>query len=144
MKRLALVLVAAAALTAAGATASEAQAPTGRFVVQFSPPRNADERVLVQLLRAAQLPQVFTELGKHLKLPRNITIRVQGGADGRYYNPTNRTIILNHPFSALVLNVFQQEYPKITAHRAMRLSTSGTCRSWAARRMRSMRSRRSS
>jgi Putative metallopeptidase len=117
VKRLALVLVAAAALAAAGATASEAQAPTGRFVVQFASPQNADERFLVQLLRAAQLPQVFTELGKHLKLPRNITIRVQGGKDGPYYNPANRTIILNHPFSALVLNVFQQEYPKITAHR---------------------------
>jgi hypothetical protein len=117
VRRLALVLIATAALAAAAATASDAQAPTGHIVVQFAPPRNADERFLVQLLRAAQLPQVFTELGKHLKLPRNITIRVQGGQDGPYYNPANRTIILNHPFSALVLNVFQKEYPKITAHR---------------------------
>jgi putative metallopeptidase DUF4344 len=117
VRRLALVLIATAALAAAAATASDAQAPTGRIVVQFAPPRNADERFLVQLLRAAQLPQVFTELGKHLKLPRNITIRVQGGRDGPYYNPANRTIILNHPFSTLVLNVFQKEYPKITAHR---------------------------
>src|SRR3954447_20893221 len=112
-----MVLIAAAALAAGGATVSGAQAPPGRFVVQFAPPRNADERFLVQLLRAAQLPQVFTELGKHLKLPRNITIRVQGGKDGPYYNPASRTIILNHPFSALVLNVFEEEYPKITAHR---------------------------
>ena len=117
MKRLALLLVAAAALAPLGATASGAQTAPGRFVVQFAPPRNADERLLVQLLRAAQLPQVFTELGKHLKLPRNIVIRVQGGNAGPYYNPTTRTIILNHPFSALVLNVFQKEYPKITAHR---------------------------
>jgi hypothetical protein len=57
------VLLAAAALAAAGATASEAQAPPGRFVVQFGPPRNANERFLVYLLRAAQLPQVFNELG---------------------------------------------------------------------------------
>ena len=111
------MLIATAALAAAAATASDAQAPGGHFVVQFAPPRNGDERFLVQLLRAAQLPQVFSELGKHLKLPRNITIRVQGGQDGPYYNPANRTIILNHPFSALVLNVFQKEYPKITPHR---------------------------
>jgi hypothetical protein len=117
VRRLALVLIATAALAAGAATASDAQAPPGHFVVQFAPPRNADERFLVQLLRASQLPQVFSELGKHLKLPRNITIRVQGGNDGPYYNPANRTIILNHPFSALVLNVFQKEYPKITAHR---------------------------
>jgi hypothetical protein len=117
VRRLAVVLIATAALAAGAATTSDAQAPGGRFVVQFAPPRNADERLLVQLLRAAQLPQVFNELGKHLKLPRNITIRVQGGKDGPYYNPANRTIILNHPFSALVLNVFQQEYPKITPHR---------------------------
>ena len=42
---------------------------------------------------------------------------MQGGNDGPYYNPQTRTIILNHPFSALVLNVFQKEYPKITPHR---------------------------
>jgi hypothetical protein len=118
VRRAFFVLAVAAALAACAATASEAQAPAnGRFVVQFAPPRNADERFLVELLRAAQLPQVFTELGKHLKLPRNIIIRVQGGQDGPYYNPATRTIILNHPFSALVLNVFQKEYPKITPHR---------------------------
>ena len=117
MRRALPVLLAVAALAAAGATASEAQAPPGRFVVQFAPPRNANERFLVYLLRAAQLPQVFNELGKHLKLPRNIIVRVQGGEHGPYYNPANRTIVLNHPFSALVLNTFQEEYPKATGHR---------------------------
>ena len=111
------MLLATAALAGGAATVSGAQAPQGRFVVQFAPPRNADERFLVQLLRAAQLPQVFTELGRHLKLTRNIIIRVQGGNDGPYYNPRTKTIILNHAFSALVLNVFQKEYPKITPHR---------------------------
>ena len=111
------MLLATAALAGGGAAVSGAHAPQGRFVVQFAPPRNADERFLVQLLRAAQLPQVFTELGRHLKLTRNIIIRVQGGNDGPYYNPRTKTIILNHPFSALVLNVFQKEYPKITPHR---------------------------
>jgi len=119
VKRLAVVVVASLAL-AAGAATSSARQPSqgsGRFIVQFAPPRNADERFLVQLLRAAQLPQVFAELGKHLILPRNITIRVQGGPNGPDYNPRTRTIILNHPFSALVLNVFEEEYPKITPHR---------------------------
>lgn len=73
--------------------------------------------MLTSLLRSAQLPQVFTELSKHLKLPRNIFIRVQGGQDGPYYNPQTRTIILNHPFSALVINVFTKEYPNITQYR---------------------------
>ena len=64
---LVLVLVATAALAPAGATASSAQAPAGRALRRpvFAPPRNADERFLVQLLRAAQLPQVFGELSKH-------------------------------------------------------------------------------
>ena len=116
MRRLVVVLLATAAL-AGGATTSDAAAPPGRFIVTFGTPRNADERFLVSLLRAAQLPQVFNELGKHLILPHNITIRVQGGANGPYYNPHTRTIILNHPFSALVLKVFEQEYPKIQPHR---------------------------
>jgi hypothetical protein len=110
------VATAALALAGVAATAGAQPAP-GRFVVQFAPPRNADERILVSLLRAAQLPQVFGELGKHLKLPRNIAIRVQGGQQGPYYDPRTRTIILNHPFSALVLNVFQKEYPRITQYR---------------------------
>jgi hypothetical protein len=117
VRRLVAVAVAEVALCAAGATASSAQAPGGRIIVQFAQPRNADERVLTSLLRAAQLPQVFTELSKHLKLPRNIFIRVQGGQDGPYYNPQTRTIILNHPFSALVINVFTKEYPNITQYR---------------------------
>ena len=117
MRRLAVVLLAAASLVGVAATSSAAPPANGRFIVTFAPPRNADERFLVQILRAAQLPQVFNELGKHLKLPRNITISVRGGPDGPYYNPNTRTIILNHEFSALVLNVFQEEYPKITPHR---------------------------
>ena len=89
-------------------------APAGRFVVVFAKPRNADEALLVELLKAAKLQLVFSELSKALVLPRNITISVQGGQQGPDYNPRTRTIILNHPFSALVLNVFQKEYPKIT------------------------------
>jgi hypothetical protein len=110
-------MVAAAAIAGAATAGSGAQAPKGRFVVSFAPPRNADERFLVQLLRASQLPQVFAELGRHLKLTRNVTIHVQGGPRGPYYDPQTRTIILNHPFSALVLNTFQKEYPRITPHR---------------------------
>jgi hypothetical protein len=118
VKRLLVLCCATVALAGAAATStSSASSQAGRFVVVFAPPRNADERFLVQLLRSAQLPTVFGELSKALILPRNVTIRVQGGPDGPYYNPRTRTIILNHEFSALVLNVFQKEYPKITPRR---------------------------
>jgi hypothetical protein len=115
MKRYVAVLVAMVALAAVVATSTTA-APRGRFVVTFAKPRNADEQFLVSLLRSAQLPQVFNELGKHLMLRHDIAIRVQGGMKGPYYSPRTRTIILNHPFSALVLRVFQKEYPKITGY----------------------------
>jgi len=116
MRRWIVVLTAVVAL--AGSAAASTAAPTagGRFVVVFAPPRNQDERILVSLLKSAQLPQVFGELSKHMKLPRNITISVQGGAAGPYYNPKTRTIVLNHSFSALVLNVFHAEYPRITQY----------------------------
>jgi hypothetical protein len=52
-----------------------------------------------------------------MNLPRNITIRVQGGRAGPFYSRKTRTIVLNHTFSALVLNVFHKEYPKITSYR---------------------------
>ncbi len=116
MKRLVVAVLATVAL-AVGAAASTASSQAGRFQVVFAKPRNADEQLLVQLLQAAQLPKVFGELSKALILPRNITIRVQGGQNGPYYDPRSRTIILNHPFSALVLRVFQREYPKITPTR---------------------------
>ena len=116
MKRLGVVLLATVALCAGASTSTAAAPAPGRFVVQFAPPRNADERVLVSLLRAAQMPRVFNELGKQI-LPRNITIRVRGGRDGPYYNPRTRTIVLNHEFSALALIVFYKEYPRITQYR---------------------------
>jgi hypothetical protein len=117
VKRLLVLVCATVALAAGATTTGDAAAPAGRFVVTFAQPRNADERFLVELLKAAQLPSVFGELSRALILPRNITIRVQGGPNGPYYNPRTRTIILNHEFSALVLDVFQQEYPKITPRR---------------------------
>src|SRR5581483_4365807 len=117
VRRLLVALAAALALAAACATASTARPQAGgRFVVVFAPPRNGDERILVSLLRAAQLPQVFAELSKHMKLPRTITISVQGGSAGPYYSAKTRTIVLNHPFSALALNVFHTEYPRITQY----------------------------
>ena len=58
------------------------------------------------------MPLVFSELTKHMILPRNITISVQGGKAGPYYNPRTRTIVLNHPFSALALNYWFKKYPK--------------------------------
>lgn len=116
---LALVCVAVACVAAASAAP-----PAGRFVVVFAKPRNADERILVTLLKAAKLDYVFGELSKSFVLPRNVTIRVQGGEEGPYYNPATRTIVLNHGFSALALNVFTAEYPKITGYRLGQLFAS--------------------
>jgi hypothetical protein len=117
MRRLLVALAAALALTAVCATASTARPQAGgRFVVVFAPPHDQDERILVSLLKAARLPQVFGELSKHMKLPRTITISVQGGSAGPYYAPKTRTIVLNHPFSALALNVFHTEYPRVTQY----------------------------
>jgi hypothetical protein len=117
VKRLVTLVCVAAALAAGGATAAPGHSNAGRFVVTFAPPRNGDERFLVNLLKAAQLPNVFGLLSKAVILPRNITISVRGGQQGPYYDPRTRTIVLNHAFSALVLRVFEREYPKIAPRR---------------------------
>lgn len=109
MKRLAALLVLAAAL-AAGAASAAPQA--GKFTVVFAPPKNNDEKILVNLLKQAQMPKVFNLMGQHMKLTRNIKISVQGGNAGPYYNPKTGTIVLNHPFSALALNYWFKKYPK--------------------------------
>jgi hypothetical protein len=118
VRRLTALIVAtvAVAACAAASTAAPGSATSGRFVVVFAPPKNQDEQTLVSLLKAAKLPLVFGELSRQMILPRNITISVQGGKAGPYYNPKTRTIVLNHPFSALALDVFHAEYPKISAY----------------------------
>jgi hypothetical protein len=116
VKRL-LVVFAVVALACGAAASTAAPQANGKFVVVFAPPHNQDERLLVSLLKAAKLQQVFAELSKHMKLPRTITIRVQSGNAGPYYDPKTRTIVLNHPFSALALTVFRKEYPNITSYR---------------------------
>lgn len=108
MKRIALLVVVAAALSAGAAGAA---APP-HFTVVFAPPKNNDEKILVSLLQQAQMPKVFSLLGQHMKLTRNITISVQGGNAGPYYSPQRSTIVLNHPFSALALNYWFKKYPK--------------------------------
>jgi len=105
-----LALIALAVALAAGA-ASAAPQP-GKFKVVFAPPKNADEKILVSLLKQAQMPKVFGILSQRMKLTRNVTISVQGGNAGPYYNPKTGTIVLNHPFSALALNYWFKKYPK--------------------------------
>ncbi len=92
MNRLLVAAAAAAAiaLPAAAATATanpQRAAAAGKFIVVFAPPKNSDEQILVSLLKQAQMPLVFSELTKHMILPRNITISVQGGDAGPYYSP---------------------------------------------------------
>lgn len=130
--RRALLGVCALAVSAAAAWSSPAaarvEAPAvqaaGKFVVVFARPQNKDEAFLVELLKAAKLKEVFAGLSKALILPKNVTIHVKGGSEGPYYNPANRTIILNHEFSALAINVFTTEYPKITGYRLGQLFAS--------------------
>jgi hypothetical protein len=107
-----LVLLVAASVVLAGSVASAAP-QSGRFVVVFAKPKTSDERILTSLLQKAQMPLVFGELSKHMVLPRNITISVQGGEDGPYYDPRARKIVLNHPFSVLAFNTLLKEYPGI-------------------------------
>ena len=113
--RVLLVLVAAcaAAIPAAGTASTDRQA-SGRFVVTYAKPRNADERFLLSLIKSSELSSVMAELSKALVVPKTVTISVRGGSAGPYYNPDTHVIIYNFPFAALGLRVFKTEYPSIT------------------------------
>jgi hypothetical protein len=117
-----LLLVALAALALAASTAavtpasSESADASGRFRVVYAKPRNADEATIVSLVKTSQLSKVAAELSKSLVLPRDVTISVQGGSDGPYYDPRRRVIVYNHPFSVFILNVVKAEYPRIPGY----------------------------
>ena len=99
---LALALVCAVAVPAASlASRSHTnREKSGRFFVWYAKPRNADERVLLSLIKASLLEKVMGELSKALVLPRTITIAVKGGQAGPYYNPDSHVIVFNFPFAA--------------------------------------------
>jgi hypothetical protein len=113
-----LACVAAVAAPAAGIAgqAHQARVERGRFLVWYAKPRNSDERFLVGLVKASKLDEVMAGLGKALIIPRNVTIAVEGGQAGPYYNPDTHVIVLNHPFLGLGVKVYSAEYPKISGY----------------------------
>ena len=113
---LALLVVCAVAAPAPGLGASRwfDFSGDGRFVVWYAKPRDADEKLLVSLIKASALDKVTALLSQALIIPKKVTIAVKGGDAGPYYNPDTHVIVLNHPFSALGLKVFKAEYPKIS------------------------------
>jgi hypothetical protein len=118
--RLVIVLACAAAVavpaTGIAGQGHHGRAERGRFLVWYAKPRNADERVLVGLVKASRLGDVMAGLSKSLIIPRNVTIAVKGGQAGPYYNPKTHIIVLNHPFLELGIKVYTAEYPKITEY----------------------------
>jgi hypothetical protein len=56
-------------------------------------------------------------LSRRFILPRDVTVIVTPGPNGPYYDPKKNVIVFNDNFSALVLNVFASEYPKISQYR---------------------------
>jgi hypothetical protein len=114
--RVALLAVCAAAVVVPVTGIAAHGATRGHFVVRYAKPRNADERFLVQLVKASKLSQVMAGLSTSLVIPRNVTIVVQGGDAGPYYDSKTHVIVLNHPFLELGFDVYKAEYPKITGY----------------------------
>ncbi len=119
MKLRLIVVLACAAAVAVPATgiagqAQQSRAERGRFLVWYAKPRNADERLIVSLVKASELSSVMATLSKAIIIPRNVTIAVKGGQAGPYYNPDTHIIVLNHPFLELGIKVYTAEYPKMS------------------------------
>jgi putative metallopeptidase DUF4344 len=115
MRRFLLILLAAFALSLPAATT--AAAPIHHFKVVFLKPRTKDEATIQGLVKASLLSQVMGELSKAFILPKDVTIVVTPGSAGPYYDATKSIIVFNDDFSALVINAFTSEYPKITQYR---------------------------
>jgi hypothetical protein len=115
MRRLRLVALVALALSVVASTA--ASAPSHRFRVEYVKPRSSGEATLQSLVKLSRLSDVMAALSRRFILPRDVTIVVTPGSKGPYYDPARSAIVLNDDFSALVLNVFSREYPKISQYR---------------------------
>ena len=109
-------LVLALAVPASGAGVHSARADAGRFRVVYAQGKTADEKFLINLIKASQLTQVAASLSQSLILPRNVTIAVTRGSSGPDFNPATKTITFNLPFAALMFRVITTEYPKITGY----------------------------
>jgi Putative metallopeptidase len=115
MRRLSLLLLAALAFSAPAATT--ASAPIHRFKVVYLKPRNRPEATIQSLVKLSRLSDVMSALSQRFILPRDVTVVVTPGPNGPLYDPAKSLIVFNDNFSALVLNAFSSEYPKISQYR---------------------------
>ena len=110
----------AAALGAGAAARPPRRRRPGKFIVVFAPPQNARREAPRLAAQGGAAAARLRGALKALILPRNITISVQGGEPGRPTTRSTGTIVLNHPFSALVLNVLPEGVPEDHAVRPRR------------------------
>lgn len=115
MRRSLVLMLAAVALSVP--VALGASQPSHAFRVVFLKPRTQDEATIQTLVKASQIANVMAELSKAFVLPTDIIVVVKPGSDGPYYNPKTHIIVFNDDFSALALNVYTSEYPKITSYK---------------------------
>ena len=115
MRRAFLLLLAALALSLPAATT--ASAPIHAFHVVYLKPRNKAEATIQSLIKLSRLSEVMALLSQRFILPKNVTIVVTPGSSGPYYNQAKGVIVFNDDFSALILNAFSSEYPRITQYR---------------------------
>jgi Putative metallopeptidase len=115
MRRLGLLILAVLALSLPAATT--ASAPIHRFRVVYLKPRSKDEATIQGLIKLSRLSDVMAALSRRFILPKDVTIVVTPGPNGPYYDPAKSAIVFNDDFSALVLRVFSNEYPRISQYR---------------------------
>ena len=94
-----------------------ASAPIHRFRVVYVKPRNKAEATIQSLVKLSRLTDVMAALSRRFILPRDVTVVVTPGPNGPHYDPAKNVIVFNDDFSALVLNVFSSEYPRISQYR---------------------------
>ena len=96
---------------------TSASAPVHRFRVVYVKPKTRAEATIQSLVRLSRLSDVMAALSQRFILPRDVTIVVTPGSKGPHYDSARSVIVFNDDFSALVLNVFSREYPKISQYR---------------------------
>ncbi len=113
MRRFLLACAAVALFLPAATTAS---APIHHFKVVYLKPTNNAEATIQGLVKLSRLSEVMALMSQRFILPKDVTIVVTPGSNGPYYNQAKSIIVFNDDFSALVLNAFSSEYPRITQY----------------------------
>lgn len=98
-----------------GGSAGTAVAGDGTFKVVFAEAEAGDRDTAAFLRERGTIQDIADVMGDTFALPRDITIRVQSGDEGPYYDPEKRVIVMNHPFVEEVAATFEQAEPDIDA-----------------------------